>query len=380
MKSKFTLFFLIFTSTVLLFTPFGLQSQTDSLSNQRAFHWNVLYTGDLVSNFDGGIKTGTMYLGLANLKFGLDFEKAGWWNGGKLSVNMANTHGGQPSLALVGDFQGVSNIEAGNLTFLFELWYKQRFGSVIFTLGLQDLNVTFATTENGALFNNSSFGIQSSIADNIPTPIFPLTGLGAMIEWEINKDFSVHTALFDGTPDDFENNPYNINWKLSNDDGYLTVCEIQIHKSLIKDLPGTYKIGGYFHEHNDNTVMEQENGGVYFIADQTICSQGNSNLSLFSQIGFSPKSKNNHNHYYSLGLNCTGIFGRLNDIAGLAVAYAGIDNNAVGSETAVELTYQLQLNKYIYLRPDIQYIINPAGTDLKLKNALVGFLRIGIKI
>ncbi len=361
-------------------TPIFAQSQNDSASQQSAFNWEILYTGDLVNNFDGGIKSGTMYLGLVNAKLGFDFEKADWWKGGELFLNIANTHGGKPSEQLVGDFQGVSNIEAGNLTFLYELWYKQRFGNIAFTIGLQDLNATFAASENGTVFNNSSFGIQSSISDNIPTPIFPLTALGIMFEWEINNTFSIHTALYDGTPDHYENNPFNVNWKLSNEDGYLSVGELRFKKSLIRNLDATYKFGAYFHEHNDNTPQEQENGGVYLIADQEIYSNEKTTLSLFSQIGFSPKSKNNHNHYYSLGINCRGIFGRSADMAGLAIAYAGIDKNIIDSETAMELTYQLQINKWIYLRPDIQYIIDPAGTDRKLENAVVAFLRLGIKI
>lgn len=321
-----------------------------------------------------------MYLGLANAKLGFNTENAGWWKGGEMFINVGNTHGGEPSANLVGDFQSVSNIEAGNLTFLYELWYKQRFGNLAFTIGLQDLNATFAATENGALFNNSSFGIQSSIADNIPTPIFPLTALGFMMEWDINEAISLNTAIFDGTPDDFENNPFNVNWKLSNEDGYLAVGELKVKKSLIQNKTATYKFGGYFHQHNENTPQEKENGGVYFIADQEIYSKGNSSLSLFSQIGFSPKSKNNHNHYYSLGLNYKGMFGRVDDKVGLAFAYAGIDGNSLGSETAIEFTYHYQINKFVFLRPDIQYIINPAGTDRKLENAFVGFLRLGIKI
>ena len=147
-------------------------------SNQPSLRFGAFYTGDLVSNVSGGIQRGTTYLGLANIVAGFDTEKANWWKGGELFVNIGNTHGGEPSKNLVGDIQGVSNIEAGNLTFMYELWFKQRFGNFEIGLGLQDLNVDFASSENGALFTNSSFGIHSSIADNVTSPIFPLTALG----------------------------------------------------------------------------------------------------------------------------------------------------------------------------------------------------------
>lgn len=359
---------------LILCIPFTLPAQQQADSTHSALQFHASYTGDVVSNFSGGIKKGTTYLGLVNAKLDFNTERAHFWKGGELFVNLANTHGGQPSTNLVGDFQGVSNIEAGNLTFLFELWYKQRIANIDITVGLQDLNANFASSSTGALFTNSSFGIQSSIADNIPTPIFPLTALGALLQWNISPDYMLQAALFDGTPDDFESNPFNINWKLNKAQGYLAVTEFQVNKSILKGLSGTYKVGAYFHEHNDSTNHEQENSGFYLIADQGL----SSHLSIFTQIGFSPKALNLHNHFYSLGLNYKGLFySRVNDQIGLALAYAGIDGNNIGSETAIELTYLVQLNTHFYIRPDIQYIINPAGTSTKLNNALVGFVRFG---
>ena len=351
------------------------QNNNEEVIVNSPFSYEASYTGDLVSNFKGGIKTGTAYLGLANLKAGFDTEKARWWKGGQLFVNVGNTHGGEPSATLVGDFQGISNIEAGDLTFMYELWYKQSIGKLDFTVGLQDLNANFALSENGALFTNSSFGIHSSIADNIPSPIFPLTALGVTFQYKISDTFNWLAAIFDGTPDDFENNPYNVNWKLSKDQGFLAVTELQFNKSLIKGRNASYKLGGYYHQHNDEIDREQKNGGLYFVGDQQLTS----NLSLFGQMGYSPKKHNNHNHYYSLGMNFKELFNnRPDDQFGVAVNYAQIDGNDIGSETAIEMTYQYQLCENIYLRPDIQYIINPAGTDSKLENALVGFLRFGV--
>lgn len=351
------------------------QGQNDSIKKELPFSFEASYIGDVVRNFSGGIKKGTTYLGLANLKAGFDTEAANWWKGGSFFVNVGNTHGGEPSATLVGDFLGVSNIEAGNLTFMYELWYKQNFGRLDITLGLQDLNADFAASENGALFTNSSFGIHSNIADNVTTAIFPLTALGANVQWNISDAFLWQAAIFDGTPDDFATNPYNTDWKLSKNQGFLAITEFQINKSLLKGKTGSYKFGVYYHEHNDTIEVQQRNGGFYFVGDQQITNK----LSAFSQIGLSPRKTNLNNCYLSVGLNYTGFLGkRPNDQLGVAVAYAGFNNAAIGSEMAIELTYKFEINKNIYLKPDIQYIINPAGTDAKLNDALVGFIRFGI--
>ena len=355
----------------------SFQAQTLSNIKVPTFKLETSYVGDIVTNFNGGIKTGSTYLGLLNIKAGITTENTTWWKGGNFFINVGNTHGGKPSTTLVGDFQGVSNIEAGNLTFLYELWFKQKIGNFNLYFGLQDLNANFSTSVNGAVFTNSSFGIQSSIADNIPTPIFPLTALGGILQWKISNSFLCQTALFDGTPDDFETNPYNIHWKLSRQQGFLSVTEFQIKKSLLSGKNACYKFGIYYHQHNDTIDNEQKNGGLYFVGDQQLSDK----ISFFSQIGLSPKSLNKHNHYYSIGMNYTGIsLGRPNDQLGLAVAYAGFDGNNIGSETAIELTYKFQINKNIYVRPDLQYIINPVGTNKKLENALVGSVRFGLVI
>ena len=353
----------------------SIHAQNENAKDETGLTFSASYIGDVVSNFSGGIKRGTTYLGLANFKVGFNTEVAKWWKGGEVFINVGNTHGGEPTKTFIGDFQGISNIEAGNLSFMYELWYRQTIGNASITIGLQDLNAEFAVTENGTLFTNSSFGIQSSISDNIPTPIFPLTALGAKVNWHLSDSYSLHLALFDGTPDDYENNPYNMNWKLSKDQGFLSVAEFQMNKSLIQSKKGSYKLGIYYHQHNDTVDTEQQNGGVYMIFDQQITN----NLSVFSQIGFSPKSKDKHNYFYSLGFNYMGLFRkRPFDQAGIAVAHASIDKNSIGSETAIELTYKYNVCKSLYVRPDIQYIINPAGAGVKLQNALVGFIRFGI--
>ncbi|ADQ79612.1 Carbohydrate-selective porin OprB [Paludibacter propionicigenes WB4] len=374
MKVVYKTVFIVGTLSVLLPAKVNAQQDVDDKANSPV-SLSASYVGDLVSNFRGGIKKGTAYLGLLNVK--ADFYTSKWWKGGEAFINIGNTHGGEPTVDLIGDFQGVSNIEAGNLTFLYELWYKQCFGTACVTLGLQDLNAKFAVNDNGCLFTNSSFGIHSSIADNISSPIFPLTALGVNVQWDISNSFSCEAAIFDGTPDDFENNPYNVGWKLSKNQGFLAVTEFQLKKSLLRGMSGCYKFGAYYHQHNDTIEAIQKNGGFYFVVDQQITDK----LFVFSQLGLSPEKINRNNYYVSLGFNCRGLMAkRPDDQFGIAVACAGFHNALVKHETVLELAYQFKVNKNIFIKPDIQYIINPAGTDVKLANALVGFIRFGVTI
>ena len=365
--------------------PSFLYAQADTIKKSSPFTLGVSYIGNSVTNISGGIRQGSVYLGMANLRVSFNTSSAGFWKGGELFLNAANTHGGMPSQTLVGDFQGVSNIEAGDLTYLLELWFKQSFGPISIIAGLQDMNTEFAVSECSGIFLNGSFGVHSTIAHNVPVPIFPLTAIGIQLQWNVQENISAKIAVFDGLPDAFESNPYNLEWNLKTDDGLLTLGEVSYHRSRKNRLDGTYKLGGYYHNHvchsdekgNDCATPDY---GIYFLADQVLFTRSSDRqLSFFTQIGLSPKEINDNWFYLGFGLNYTGLFPkRTDDVLGVAIAHAGFNNAIRGNETTAELTYMMKMNEHFFIQPDFQYVINPSGTDEKLENAFVGTMRIGI--
>jgi porin len=371
----------------LLFTEVReLYSQNDSLRTAAAFTCETSYIGDVVHNCRGGIEEGTRYLGMANIKVGFNFEKAGLYKGGDFFINAANTHGGTPSADLFGDFQGISNIEAGNLTYIQEFWYKQSMQKATIIVGLQDLNAEFISSEFASVFLNSSFGTHSNIAENLPVPIFPLTSLGLQIHYTFSERLTIKTAIFDGVPEGFESNPYNLSWDLKKEDGFLWFTEIS--GTRIFRLSGSYKLGGYFHNSHKTTITTENqttiqtnpaNYGVYFVFDQPIIkTNSGKELSLFAKGSISPRSINDNCYYYDLGIHFKEPFtGRDADVAGIAFAHAGI-HRPIGSETAIELSYKAQLGEHLFIQPDVQYIINPAGSDIRLANAFGAIVRFGV--
>lgn len=365
----------------------AIAQNSEDTKKQSPFTFEASYIGDGVSNFAGGIEKGRTYMGMANIRLSFSTKDAGLWSGGTLFFNGANTHGGTPSADYIGDFQVASNIEAGEITYLHELWYSHSFSNISITVGVQDLNAEFVASEYAGLFLNSSFGVHSTVATNIPAPIFPLTALGGMVKYGISESIIGKIAVFDGFPDDFDHNPHNLSWKIKAEDGLLFISEHEFANVFSNKLPGAYKIGAYYHNHgiidatNESiSPTKHSNYGFYFIADQTIMKRSETEvLSLFTQASISPESKNLNWYYLGCGLNYSGMFkGRANDVLGLAVAHAGIKNSPIGDETTIELSYRAQLTENIFIQPDFQYVINPAGTDKKLDNAAVGILRFGL--
>lgn len=373
---------------LLLNTVMGFSQEEDMRT--PAIQLNAVYKGDFVSNRNGGITTGTTYLGLADLFIGFDTQKAGLWKGGELLIHGANSHGGEPTTNLVGDFQGVSNIEAGNHTFLYELWYRQTIASFTATIGLQDLNVEFANSEVSSLFLNSSFGVHSVIAGNISAPIFPVTKPGLTLSADVSKRFTLKSALYKGCPVDFDLNPYNLNWNANYQEGLLWISEGQYEWTGNGKRNNVLKGGAFYHQHCPESESDiagqlseehvEKDYGVYFVGEHhlSLTQDEGQGLKIFYQLGISPR--NNNFGYFGTGCSYSGLLSsKGSDILGLAMAKSMLTDAYGNNETTFELTYKIQLNDQIYLQPDLQYVMHPGGTDSKLKNASVGFLRLGLE-
>ncbi|MGE0078005.1 MAG: carbohydrate porin [Bacteroidales bacterium] len=380
--------------TILLHSALAVLSQNSLEQNLNetpdssdALTYEAQYVGDICGNTKGGIKSGTGYLGMANLKIGFNTQNASLWKGGEFFLNGVATHGDSPSAKLIGDYQVASNIEAGNHIYLQELWFKQRLSAFELTLGLQDLNAEYICSENGGMFINSAFGVPSLISDNIPLPIFPLTTLGVSGKLNIRDRVVWQAAVFDGCATDFDYNSHNTHWKLTGHDGAFLVSELQLLNTN-KQYAGTYKLGYYYHtglsQKNDLGVFEKVfdyNYGFYAIADQTIYGNEASNrsISAFAQVAASPRSINNLYYYMGGGLNFNEMLKtRFSNSFGVAFAYSRFHNSIQTNETVFEVYCKLQVTANIAIQPDLQYIINPMGSDQLLDNALVAFMRTSI--
>lgn len=365
-------------------------SQMNDITRVSAVQLNATYKGDLARNFNGGIATGSTYMGLADLFVSFDTQKAGLWKGGEFLIHGANTHGGELTTNLVGDFQGVSNIEAGNHTFLYELWFRQTIASLTATIGLQDLNVEFANSEVSSLFLNSSFGVHSVIAGNISAPIFPVTKPGITLSAVVSEKLTLKSAIYKGCPVDFELNPYNLNWNANYEEGLLWISEGEYSWTGHGGRSSVLKGGFFYHQHCPETESDltgalleehiEKDYGVYLVGEhQLSLTEGeNQGLKIFYQAGLSPR--NDNFGYFGAGCSYTGLLSsKGSDILGLAFAESMLTDAYGNNETTFELTYKVQLNDQIYLQPDLQYVMHPGGTGVKLKNATVGFLRLGME-
>ena len=188
----------------------------------------TVYTGEFVSNLQGGIGKGSEYLDVIDFIIDVDFDDLIHWQGANFHTDILGIHGGNPS-DYIGDFQGVSNIAANNSWNIYEIWLQQNLWENKFSilLGMYDLNSEFDVLESAGLFLNSSFGMGAEFAQsgkNGPST-FPSTALAFRFKTQINDHVRFQTAVLDGVPDEKENSR-GLNCVINKQDGALLTSEI----------------------------------------------------------------------------------------------------------------------------------------------------------
>jgi len=362
----------IFTVLVVLFSPINRVSSQDITGKigklaESPFYLPVVYKGEVVSNLCGGYATGTECLGYGTIGLGFDTEKAKFWKGGTFYVEGATTHGGSPSADYIGDAQIASNIEAGNHIYLQQLYYRQEIGDFYLSLGLLDMNSNFCVCCNSVYFHNSSFGTHSVLSYNMPAPIFPVTALGFYAGWDISDRWNVQLGIYDGNPEGFDDNPFNVYWSELGVGGFLTTSEVTYRTDL-----GEYTINGYYH-----TGLYKVGGSLSLC--QTLFRNDRHDFNAFFYGALSERHNNILHSNLNMGLVLKGVFSKKSkDLLGLGIATSFFVNRY--TESAIELLYTHRPFSWLSLEPDLQYIINPLGEAKSLDNAFVARLRVVIEL
>ena len=220
----------------------GQESQEVHLPAKLTGNWNGLrtdfanngicldavYTGEIVSNLQGGIRQGSSYLDVIDLMLAIDFDPFAPWKGTSVYMDIFGTHGDDPC-DCVGDFQGVSNIAAQNTWKIYEAWMQQNFLNEKISIlgGIYDVNSEFDVLETAGLFLNSSFGMGAEFAQSGKSgpSTFPTTGLAIRMKTQFSEHFCFQSAVLDGVPDESEN-AWDANYDINKNDGALITSEL----------------------------------------------------------------------------------------------------------------------------------------------------------
>lgn len=392
--------------------------------DQQGVAFEIVYTGDFMSNPVGGLDQESEYLGNLDMTLTWQTEALLGVDLGTFFVYGLWNHGNGPSRH-VGDTQGVDNIEAPSTIKLYEGWWQRSLfdGKASILLGLYDVNSEFYVLESAEVFIHSSFGIGAELGTtgiNGPS-IFPTTSLGARVKVEPVRGYVLQAAVLDGVPGD-PRRPNGTHVRFGDDDGVFFIAEASYHRDRRRheegegasraaqrrrvgrgwDQPpvvGRIALGTWLYsdrlphvervDASGDPVTTHGRPGLYLVAEYDAARLDPldaTGLSVFLQLGWADGDVAQFEGYTGAGFKYTGLIpGRPADELGLGVAvgYNGSafdraardagDRPAV-AEIAVEWTYRAWLTPWLSLQADLQYVANPGGLKNR-SDALVAGLR-----
>lgn len=341
--------------------------------DDRGITFQASVAMEYAKNLRGGVSTnGSDFRHLFNANLTLDTDKLVGLPGGTLFVSFQNQGG--DGAADSGAAQNVSNLDADGRTQVSEVWYEQVLfgGTVRVKAGKVDANTEFASAKNAGEFLNSSMGYSPTIL-GIPTYPDPAFGLNVFVN--PTDHLYAGVGVYDGAAQEGVPTGSHGPATLFGDPGDLFfIAEGGLKWSLAGGRDGRAGFGGWHHTGTFDRFdggTESGTSGAYFVADQTVWRENPDvesdaqGVGVYVQYGYADPSVSLFHHHVGAGFSWKGaVPGRDDDVFGVGLSYvrfaggAGLDHDG---ELATEAFYKFQLTPWVSVKPDLQYIHNPAA-------------------
>jgi len=383
---------------------------------EKGLEFNILSVNELWSNVSGGIATGTDFIGYWEWGFVWEMEPMLGWKGGSIAVDGNWYYGNLPSDDLVGLYPAtaVSSYESSNALRFYHIYFQQAWGRpfdentstqsasptlqdeqpdghYIFKIGQIAADDDFMGTVYGGLFTNASFGQYPKEAGATAAPAYRLTAPGVFFSAQPVEEWFMRVGAYSGNAGEDIDSNNGFGWRWGGATGIATFAETGVEID-IAGRPGTYVVGGFY----DTSEFETFDGGttrgnwnIWFTLDQAILMQSNGEDTLLGVFFRAVPGPANNRNPIDWGMD-GGIvlfgepWGRPADEFGIAVTTANFPHQVVvdeelnaGEQTIVELTYLWQVNNWLSVQPDVQFIIDPSFAD---RDAVAVGLRVSAEL
>ena len=357
------------------------------------------YKGQPMANTSGGVDQGSSYLGNVHLGVYFDLQRLVDWKGGffKISIDWKHGDGGLTPKYIQNEFP-VQLSTGPNATRLVHLAFGQQlfdnnaelaFGRMVTGEDFATIRLT-CTSLNQAICANPIAGNRS-----ISFPTYPFAVWGARLKAQPGSKWYAQAGTYLVYPEFRDPDDHGTNFGAPDGSGLLTLGEygrLMGSRSGASGLPGTYKVGGYY---SGERVTEQTTGdsvwgtwGIYGLAQQMFYAEDETHregLTGWLALSYAPPDRNRIGFMAAGGLSYQGLVpNRPYDATSFITAYGkysddlqdrqvSLGHPVQSSEVLLELNHRLQMAPWIYVQPDVQYIIRPRGRS-DIDNAfVVGF-------
>lgn len=266
----------------------------------------------------------------------------------------------------VGDIQAYSNIDEDNFSRIYEFFYQYQGDNWFARIGKTDANGEFAVADPAGNFINSSMGFSPTI---VAFPTYPTPALSILGGFTVSSEFELAVGVFASK----EYNNFSEQFIIS-ELRYRLSEQSQIKFGLWHDTNRYESLAPHSSAQNGTTgyylIVQSELENISWFDSQQVnwyCQLGKSD-EIISEIEWHVGSGFEIHHPF--GLNEHGM--------GFGLSYVKLSpnlNTDKSHETAFEAYYLWPLSELINMKPDLQYVINPSGSE-QIDDALVFTLRL----
>lgn len=387
--------------------PFDFISRGQAdFQNQTGVRLFFDYYGVFLANPTGGVSQSVGYSHEIVVGGHFDLEKIFGWRGATFTASFAEGAGHNLSED-IGNYFTVSESYVQDTAVLFSLYLTQK-------LFDDTLDLRIGRMSAGQMFANlPAFGLQvnggingnpNNLFSNAPFHAGITATNAAMIKFKPSKTVYVSSGIFQATPRLGVYAYHGADFSIRAGDGILMLFEagwkpdfgqkkgeFSKNKEPVNTpgLPGIYKLGGYY----SNYTFDQFSGGqianaygFYAMGQQMLwrsLEKPNHQFSAWGGVVLSPQTDISSNPFMGMaGTIWQGLIpGRDQDqwltcflISNFSSEFADSPGNPDSStptyEAVLETSYVIQLNQFLSVQPDIQYVIRPSGYG-NIPNALV---------
>lgn len=397
------------------------------LDQENGVEFSFTYTNNIAGNPVGGKQQSMTYCDNVGFGVSVDLEKLVGWTGGMITVSGLNRAGQSLSEIAIGNQFTVQQVYGGQTAMYYALAFEQRLldDKIGIKVGRFSTGDDFASSPIYWLYmNNGIDGNPQALPVNTQFSAYPWAVWAARVKVQPTPELSAMFGAYQVSNRVF-NRAYNgVDWSIRPDDGVLLISQFgwtpeffkrdvpaaepagkpaaapdgkteaksfkQPVEMVRKGLPGHYWFGFYYSPWQfaqfGTTDTATNSYGFYWHADQMVFQEApgsDQGLTIWSAVVLSPQQNIAKLPFQvNGGLAYKGLIPtRDNDQTVFGVVYgqfsddyaAATEATGGGSpeyELVFEWGYRVQFNQWLYVQPNLQYVINPGGAH-NIPNALV---------
>lgn len=396
--------------------------------------FSFTYTNNIAGNVTGGKQRSTTYSDNVGFGVEFNFEKLIGWKGAILTLSGLNRSGQSLSQIALGNQFTVQQVYGGQTAMYYAMAFEQTLldDKVAIKIGRFATGDDFGSSPIYWLYmNNGIDGNPQALPVNTQFSAYPWAVWAARLRIDPTPEFNAMVGAYQVSDRVFNRSYHGVDWSIRPNDGVLMISQIgwtpeffkkpvpasdvadakasapadgksvvdgksdaksfkETAPTVMKGLPGHYWFGAYYSPWQfaqfGTTDKTTNSYGFYWHADQMIYQESPGSaqgLTIWSAIVLSPQQNIAKLPFeVNGGLVYQGLIPtRDNDQTVFGVVYGQFSSDyasatqAAGGgypeyELVFEIGHRVQFTKFLYVQPNIQYVINPGGAH-NIPNALV---------